>query len=75
MAGHVLGEAIGAHPPLIIGRDPAHPVPPQPHQAQRLEHRGMGVLPDDHGQFRCPEQPVGLHVPPGPGQLVIARGG
>jgi hypothetical protein len=35
----------------------------------------MGVLSDDHGQFWCPEQPVCLHVPAGPGQLVIARRG
>jgi hypothetical protein len=62
-AGHVPREAIGAHPPLIIGRHPAHPVPPQAQQAQGLDHRGVGLLPDDYGQFRRPEQPVGLHVP------------
>ena len=74
-AGHVLGQAVGAHPPLIIGRDPAHPVPSQPQQAQGPDHGGMGVLSDDHRQFRRPEQPVGLHVPARPGQLVITRSG
>ena len=74
-AGYVLGQAFSAHPPLIIGRDPAHPIPAESDQAQGLEHRRMGLLPDDDRQLGCSEQPVGLHVPADPGQLVIARGG
>ena len=74
-ASHVLRQAIGAHPPLIIGRDPAHPIPAQPQQAQGLHQCGMGVLPDDHGQLRCPEQSVCLHVPARLGQLMITRSG
>ena len=44
-AGHVLRQAVGAHPPLIIGRDPAHPVPSQPQQAQGLRPTWNGRSP------------------------------
>lgn len=74
-AGHVLREPVGAHPPLVIGGHPADPVPAEPDQPEGLDQRGMGFLPGDHGQLRRPGQPVGLHVPAGPGQLLIAGRG
>jgi len=68
---HVRGEVPGPDPPLVIGRDPADPLSPQPHQSQGPDQRGVRVLPDDHGQLWRPEQPVRLHVPAGLRQLLI----
>ena len=48
-----------------LGWHPAHPVTSDAEQAQGLDHGGVRPLPDDHGQFRCPEQAVGLHIPAG----------
>jgi len=68
---HVRGQAVGPHPPLVVNRDPADSFPAQPHHPEGPDQRGVGILADDHGQLRRPEQPVRLHIPAGPGQLMI----
>jgi hypothetical protein len=68
---HVRRETRGPHPPLVVGRDAADSLSPQPDQSQGPDQRGVGVLPDDHGQLRRPEQPVRLHVPASLRQLPV----
>ena len=74
-AGQILGQAVGPHPALIIGRHPADPFPAEPDQPEGLDHGGMGLFPDEDGQLGRPEQPIGLRVPASEGQLVITRSG
>ena len=71
-AGHVLREAIGAHPPLIVGRDPVHPVPSNPTKPSALTTVEWGWVPDDHDQFGAPNSRRPAR-PSRPGQLMIAR--
>jgi hypothetical protein len=73
--GDAGGQPVGEHPALIVGRDAVDPVSAQAHHPERLDHGGVRLRPHDHRQLRGAEQPVGLHVPAGPGQLLIAGGG
>ena len=64
-AGEV-GQLLGAHPALVVGRDDDDALAAEPDEPERLGQRRVRPLADDDVERRCAEEPVRLRVPAEP---------
>ena len=66
-------ERLRHHPPLTVRRDPHQVRRPEPEEPRRRVDRRVRAGADDHVQLRRPLQSVGLDVPAGAAQHLVAR--
>ena len=58
-----VGKHIRTYAALLVHRDAHHTVATKACQPQGLEQRGMGLLANDHGDFRRTKHAIGFHIP------------
>ena len=66
-------QCVRAHPALGVGGNGEHAHAAEPEEPERLDERGMGFRPHDHGDRRRAEQPLRLDVPSRARQHRVAR--